>query len=368
MSWPWKRLNGKHRFLHRPIFRPDFLGETQFRQLFAGHDFRGQFGQRHADGLADERHGARRARIHFQHVNHVAFDGVLHVHQADDLQLARHGVGVFADGFDDLLRKRVRRQHHRGVAGMHAGKFDVLQHAADDDGALARIREMAHVRDAIHVHFGGVFQKFVHQHRPLRRSFDGEAHVMLQLGVGINDLHRAAAEHEARAAPARDSRASCAASSASASLVARPFGGCGMFSLCSIAANSLRSSAISMLCGEVPMMLTPFFCKPEREVQRRLPAELRDGAPAFFPLVNVQHVFQRERLEKQFVARVVIGRNGLRIRIDHQRFEAVFLQRERGVDAAIIKFDALADAVRPAAENHHLASCPTARTSSSPRS
>ena len=106
----------------------------------------------------------------------------------------------------------------------------------------------------------------------------------------------------------------------------------------------------------------------EREVQRRLAAELRDRAPAFFPLINVQHVFERERLEKKFVARVVIGGNGFRIRIHHQRFEPVFLQRERRVNAAIIKFDALPDAVRAAAENHHLLACPTASTSSSPRS
>ena len=30
----------------------------------------------------------------------------------------------------------------------------------------------------------------------------------------------------------------------------------------------------------------------EREVQRRLSAELRDGAPAFLPLVNVQHILR----------------------------------------------------------------------------
>ena len=91
----------------------------------------------------------------------------------------------------------------------------------------------------------------------------------------------------------------------------------------------------------------------EREVQRRLPAELRDGAPALLAFVNVQHVFERERLEKKFVAGVVIGRNGFGIGIDHDGFKAVLLERERGVDAAVIKFDPLADAIRPAAENHH---------------
>ena len=78
-------------------------------------------------------------------------------------------------------RKRVRRQNHRGVAGMNAGKFDVLQHPADDDGAFVGIFELADIGDAIHVHFGRVFEKFVHQHRPFRRGFDGEAHVVRQL-------------------------------------------------------------------------------------------------------------------------------------------------------------------------------------------
>ena len=36
----------------------------------------------------------------------------------------------------------------------------------------------------------------------------------------------------------------------------------------------------------------------EREVQRCLPAELDDDAPALFALINVQHILQRERFEK----------------------------------------------------------------------
>jgi hypothetical protein len=54
------------------------------------------------------------------------------------------------------------------------------------------------------------------------------------------------------------------------------------------------------------------FLQSERQVQRRLAAELGDGAPALFALVNVQHVLQRQRLEKQLVAGVVIGRDGFR--------------------------------------------------------
>ena len=91
------------------------------------------------------------------------------------------------------------------------------------------------------------------------------------------------------------------------------------------------------------------------EIERCLAAELRDRAPARFPFVNVQHVFERERFEIEPVAGVVVRRNRLRIRVDHQRFKTVLLERECGVDATVIELDALADAVRATAENHDLA-------------
>jgi hypothetical protein len=37
-----------------------------------------------ADDLGDEGHGARGARVDFEHVDHAVLDRVLHVHQAAD--------------------------------------------------------------------------------------------------------------------------------------------------------------------------------------------------------------------------------------------------------------------------------------------
>ena len=124
------------------------------------------------------------------------------------------------------------------------------------------IVEVADVGDAIHVHLGGVFEEFVHEHRAFGRGFDGEAHVVLQLGVGIDNLHRAPAEHEAgahqdRIAERLGDRERFGFVGGEAVRRLRDVRACR-----SIAAKSLRSSAISMLCGEVPMMLTPFFCRP----------------------------------------------------------------------------------------------------------
>ena len=66
----------------------------------------------------------------------------------------------------------------------------------------------------------------------------------------------------------------------------------------------------------------------QREIERRLPAELHDDAIGLFGVDDVEHVFQRERLEVEAVAGVVVGGDGLRIAVDHDRLDAHLLQRE----------------------------------------
>ena len=90
----------------------------------------------------------------------------------------------------------------------------------------------------------------------------------------------------------------------------------------------------------------------QRQIQRRLPAELHDHAVRLLRVVDVQNFFQRERLEVQPVAGVVVGRDGLRIAVDHDRLEAEILQREGRMAAAVIELDSLPDAVGPAAQDH----------------
>jgi hypothetical protein len=95
-----------------------------------------------------------------------------------------------------------------------------------------------------------------------------------------------------------------------------------------------------------------------RELERRLPAKLHDDAHQFarslFALQNFKHVFGRQWFEIEPVRRVVIGRNGFRIAIDHDRFIAGIGQCVARVAAAIVEFDALADPVRTAAEDGNL--------------
>ena len=111
------------------------------------------------------------------------------------------------------------------------------------------------------------------------------------------------------------------------------------------------------------MIGTPARFEVERELQRRLAAVLHDHADRLFLVDDLEHVFQRQRLEVQAVGGVVVGRHGLRVAVDHDGLVAVLAHRERGVHAAVVELDALADAVRPAAQHHDL----LARRSARPR-
>ncbi len=95
---------GEDRLLHADVRRDDLLREAQLGQLPPRHHLRGELGQRHADGLADERDGARRARVDLEDVDLAALDGELHVHQPDDGQLERHRLRLPGD-----LGERSRR-------------------------------------------------------------------------------------------------------------------------------------------------------------------------------------------------------------------------------------------------------------------
>ncbi|CAI8317822.1 MAG: Uncharacterised protein [Rhodospirillaceae bacterium] len=65
-------------------------------------------------------------------------------------------------------------------------------------------------------------------------------------------------------------------------------------------------------------------------------------------------MFFGQRLEVQPISRIVVGRYGLRVTVDHDGLVAGFLERVAGMDAAVVEFDALPDPVRTPTEDHDL--------------
>ena len=89
------------------------------------------------------------------------------------------------------------------------------------------------------------------------------------------------------------------------------------------------------------------------QLQRSLAAVMHNHAPRVFFAHDFEHVFQRQRLEVEAVGGVEVGRYGFGVAVDHNGFKTRFAQRQRGVHAAVVKLNTLADTVGAAAENHH---------------
>ena len=82
------------------------------------------------------------------------------------------------------------------------------------------------------------------------------------------------------------------------------------------------------------------------ELQRRLAAEGDHHAVGLLDIDDVHDVLEGQRLEIELVGRVVVGRDGFGVAVDHDRLIARVVQRVAGMHAAVVEFDALANAVR----------------------
>ncbi len=97
-----------------------------------------------------------------------------------------------------------------------------------------------------------------------------------------------------------------------------------------------RSSARSIVSGAVPRIGMPAFSKRFGELQRRLAAELDDDANQLavflLGLQDLDHVLSGQRLEIKPVRGVVVGRDGFRVAVDHDRLVAgiAAARRRRG--------------------------------------
>ena len=188
----------EHRALDEDARDLEILGQAELRERAASHHPGGDLRQRHAGRLGEVRHRSRRARIHFEHVDHVVLGGELDVHQPDDVERARDAPRVVANRRQVALGADERRHHARTVARVNARLLDVLHDAADDDGA-------GRIGDGIDVELEGILEEPVDEHRMLGRGVDGARHVAIERAHVVDDGHAAAAEHVRRPHDDRES-------------------------------------------------------------------------------------------------------------------------------------------------------------------
>ena len=282
---------------------------------------------------------------------------VLHVDQAAHVQRRGDRAGVRLDHLDHPRGQRLRRDRARGVAAVHARFLDVLHDAADQHLA-------GRVADRVDVDLDRVLEEAVDQHRTLggqatllaersrrRSARPSPARGGRRRGRSACRARRARSSG-GRAPGTRRRRRSDAPDRASAAV---PPGGCGMHSFSHSAFHFSRSSARSIDAGDVPAISSTGssrasfsgVCPPSDTIS----FGATPPAAAVSAAITLRDVLERQRLEVEAVARVVVGADRLRVAVDHHRLEAGVAQRERGVHAAVVELDALADPVRPAAED-----------------
>ncbi len=235
---------------------------------------------------------------------------------------------------------------------MDAGFLQVLHDAADE--------EVGAVVQGVHIELDRVVEEPVDQERLALLDHDlaGRPHEVVAQRIGaVDDLHAATAEHEARAhehgvadllgdahrALHVDRRA--VARRQQPGLVEQSREQLALLGQ----VDGLRARPQDRVAGRLDALR-----EPERGLAAELADDAEDGAARRLRVQDLQDVLERQRLEVQPVGRVVVGRHGLRVAVDHHGLEARVRQRERGVHAGVVELDALTDAVRAGADDDDL--------------
>ena len=144
-------------------------------------------------------HRARGARVGLDHVELAGGDRVLDVDQPDDAELERDAASpARGSSRASPAPSAVRRQHAGRVAGVDPGLLDVLHDAADP--RRPRRRTSASTSTSI-----ASSRKRSRRSRGRRRA-TLRSRYSRRPSLGVDDLHRAAAEHVATAGRAAGSR------------------------------------------------------------------------------------------------------------------------------------------------------------------
>ena len=219
------------------------------------------------------------------------------------------------------------------------------------------------ITEGIDVYLGGVLEVLIDQHRLVWVHLHRFAHVAIEL-IGAKDhLHGPASQHIA--GPDHDRVAD--AFSDGSGLIFTAGNAIGRLTNLQLAQHGLELFAvfrqINRLRRGAPDAATSGLTlrrlqpaqQGQRQLERGLAAELNNHPIGALGFDHVEHVFEGERFEVEAIAGVVIGGHRLRVAVHHHRGQPLVLKGKGGVAAAVVELNALADPVRTAAQDHHLA-------------
>ena len=183
-------VEGEHGFLGAVVVELLVL-ELEVFELGTEHEAGGEASHLRVTNLGDQRHRAACARVGFEDEHLAVFDGVLHIHEAANVEGFGNLPGVILDGGEVFLGDGHRRDDAGGVTGVDTGKFHVFHHGRD-------VNVFA-VGEGVGFAFQSVVEEAVDEERTVRGHAHGLRHVFAEHVLVVDDFHAAAAKHEARA-------------------------------------------------------------------------------------------------------------------------------------------------------------------------
>ena len=225
-----------------------------------------------------------------------------------------------------------------------------------DAALLDVLEDRAHVAllvvaEGVDVELDGVLEERVEVDGVVGRDLRGLEHVLLEVGVIVDDGHAAPAEHVARTDQQRIADPSGDVLGIRQGLRRR------RGRVCDVKTVEQARKAVAVL-GQVDGLGLGAHDRHARrlealgEVDGSLSAERHDDALGLLGLDDVHDVLEGEGLEVQTVRGVVVRRDGLGVAVDHDGLVALGGKGVGGMHAAVVELDALADAVGTGGEDH----------------
>ena len=236
------------------------------------------------------------------------------------------------------------REHHGGVARVYTSILHVLRDGIFDDLAL--------VGHGIKLNLLGLRHKLRHHHGELLRHLGSHVEEALQLLLVVAHVHRSTREHVRRTHQ-----------NGIAHLVDKLLDvveACQRTPSRLVDAQFVEHSRelVAVLCtvdihGRGTQYGHTLTMQLHGQVVGNLTTHADDDATGLLQVHHVEHALQRELVEIEAVAHVIVGRHGLGVIVNHDRLIAQFASRVDGVHRTPVELHARADAIGTRAQHHH---------------
>ena len=226
---------------------------------------------------------------------------------------------------------------------MHSRILNVLRDGVQQDAAV--------LRHGVDVDLARVLDELGDDHWLISRDLAREIEESRELVLRVRHVHRGPREHVRRA---YEARVADVLAKGERILVRREH---TPFWLVDANRVAQRRKLVAVLggvdhLGRSACDLDVALLHREGEGVRDLAAHRDHCLRAALGLVDVEHALERELLEVEPVALVIVRRDGLGVIVDHHGLLAHLAQRADGRDGAPIELDGRADAVHAGAEHH----------------